>query len=254
MYNNIIVENLDKIQIIKLNRPKSLNALSKDLLIELSDCLIEADKNKNVRCLILTGNNKSFSSGADMKEAPESDMPFWAEKKRLLSWKNIENFKKPIIAAVNGWALGGGLELALLCDFIIAGDKAKFGTPEIKVGAFAGDGGTQRIPRLIGKNRALYMQLTGETINAELAKNWGLVIDVVDESELLSKTTDIAKIISKWSPQAAKMIKEEVKMNDIFPLNESLSLERKLLLWQSKDHDEGINSFIEKREPHYDDE
>ena len=254
MYNNIIVENLDKIQIIKLNRPKSLNALSKDLLIELSDCLIEADKNKKVRCVILTGNNKSFSSGADMKEAPESDMPFWAEKKRLLSWKNIENFKKPIIAAVNGWALGGGLELALLCDFIIAGDKAKFGTPEIKVGAFAGDGGTQRIPRLIGKSRALYMQLTGEIISAELAKNWGLIIDVVDESELLLKTTDIAKTISTWSPQAAKMIKEEVKMNDIFPLNESLSLERKLLLWQSKDHDEGINSFIEKREPQYDDE
>jgi enoyl-CoA hydratase len=254
MYNNIIVENLDKIQIIKLNRPKSLNALSKNLLIELSDCLIEADNNKKVRCVILTGNNKSFSSGADMKEAPESDMPFWAEKKRLLSWKNIENFKKPIIAAVNGWALGGGLELALLCDFIIAGDKAKFGTPEIKVGAFAGDGGTQRIPRLIGKSRALYMQLTGEIISAELAKNWGLIIDVVDESELLLKTIDIAKTISSWSPQAAKMIKEEVKMNDIFPLNESLSLERKLLLWQSKDHDEGINSFIEKREPQYDDE
>jgi enoyl-CoA hydratase len=254
MYNNIIVENLDKIQIIKLNRPKSLNALSKNLLIELSDCLIEADNNKKVRCVILTGNNKSFSSGADMKEAPESDMPFWAEKKRLLSWKNIENFKKPIIAAVNGWALGGGLELALLCDFIIAGDKAKFGTPEIKVGAFAGDGGTQRIPRLIGKSRALYMQLTGEIISADLAKNWGLIIDVVDESELLLKSTDIAKTISTWSPQAAKMIKEEVKMNDIFPLNESLSLERKLLLWQSKDHDEGINSFIEKREPQYDDE
>jgi enoyl-CoA hydratase len=254
MYNNIIVENLDKIQIIKLNRPKSLNALSKNLLIELSDCLIEADNNKKVRCVILTGNNKSFSSGADMKEAPESDMPFWAEKKRLLSWKNIENFKKPIIAAVNGWALGGGLELALLCDFIIAGDKAKFGTPEIKVGAFAGDGGTQRIPRLIGKSRALYMQLTGETISAELAKNWGLVIEVVDESDLILKTTNIAKTISTWSPQAAKMIKEEVKMNDIFPLNESLSLERKLLLWQSKDHDEGINSFIEKREPQYDDE
>ena len=254
MYNNIIVENFDKIQIIKLNRPKSLNALSKDLLKELSDCLIEADNNKRVRCVILTGNNKSFSSGADMKEAPESDMPFWAEKKRLLSWKNIENFKKPIIAAVNGWALGGGLELALLCDFIIAGDKAKFGTPEIKVGAFAGDGGTQRVPRLIGKSRALYMQLTGEFINAEKAKAWGLVIDVFEETQLLAKTIDVAKIISKWSPKAAKMIKEEVKMNDLFPLNESLSLERKLLLWQSKDHEEGIKSFIEKRDPNYEDD
>ena len=254
MYNNIIIENFDKIQIIKLNRPKSLNALSKDLLKELSDCLIEADNNKRVRCVILTGNNKSFSSGADMKEAPESDMPFWAEKKRLLSWKNIENFKKPIIAAVNGWALGGGLELALLCDFIIAGDKAKFGTPEIKVGAFAGDGGTQRVPRLIGKSRALYMQLTGEFINAEKAKVWGLVVDVFEEAILLTKTIDIAKIISKWSPKAAKMIKEEVKMNDLFPLNESLSLERKLLLWQSKDHDEGVKSFIEKRDPNYEDD
>ena len=254
MYNNIIIENIDKVQIIKLNRPKSLNALSKELIKELSDCLIKADNNKKIRCVILTGNNKSFSSGADMKEAPESDMPFWAEKKRLLSWKNIENFKKPIIAAVNGWALGGGLELALLCDFIIAGDKAKFGTPEVKVGAFAGDGGTQRIPRLIGKSRALYMQLTGETINVEKAKKWGLVIEVFDESNLLNKTIDIAKTISKWSPKAAKMIKDEIKMNDLFPLNESLSLERKLLLWQSKDHDEGVNSFIEKREPNYDDD
>ena len=254
MYNNIIIENIDKVQIIKLNRPKSLNALSKELIKELSDCLIKADNNKKIRCVILTGNNKSFSSGADMKEAPESDMPFWAEKKRLLSWKNIGNFKKPIIAAVNGWALGGGLELALLCDFIIAGDKAKFGTPEIKVGAFAGDGGTQRIPRLIGKSRALYMQLTGENINAKKANEWGLVIDVIDESKLLSKTIDIAKTISKWSPKAAKMIKDEIRMNDLFPLNESLSLERKLLLWQTKDHDEGINSFIEKREPNYEDD
>ena len=254
MYNNIIVENVDKIQIIKLNRPKSLNALSKDLLKELSDCLIEADNNKKIRCVILTGNNKSFSSGADMKEAPESEMPFWAEKKRLLSWKKIENFKKPIIAAVNGWALGGGLELALLCDFIIAGDKAKFGTPEIKVGAFAGDGGTQRVPRLIGKSRALYMQLTGEFINADKANAWGLVVEVFEETKLLPKTIDVAKIISRWSPKAAKMIKEEIKMNDLFPLNESLSLERKLLLWQSKDHDEGIKSFIEKRDPNYEDD
>ena len=254
MYKNIIIENSDKVQIIKLNRPKSLNALNKDLLKELSDCLVEADNNKKIRCVILTGDNKSFSSGADMKEAPESDMPFWAEKNRLLSWKSIEKFRKPLIAAVNGWALGGGLELALLCDFIIAGEKAKFGTPEIKVGAFAGDGGTQRIPRLIGKSRALYMQLTGEHLDAQKAKDWGLVIEVEEESKLLSKTIELAKKISNWSPKAAKMIKEEIKMNDLFPLNESLSLERKLLLWQSKDHEEGINSFIEKREPKYDDD
>ena len=254
MYKNIIIENINNVKIIKLNRPKCLNALSKDLLNELSDALSEAEIDKKIRCVVLTGNNKAFSSGADMKEAPESDLPFWAERKRLLSWKKIESFKKPIIAAVNGWVLGGGLELALLCDFITAGKNAKIGTPEIKVGAFAGDGGTQRIPRLIGKSRALFMQLTGETISVELAKQWGLVIEIYEDQDLLSKTIDIAKTISKWSPKAAKMIKEEIKMNDIYPMNESLSLERKLLLWQSNDHNEGINSFIEKREPNYEDD
>tara|TARA_B110000037_G_C17032017_1_gene469914 strand:- start:447 stop:1211 length:765 start_codon:yes stop_codon:yes gene_type:complete len=254
MYQNLIVQNIDNVRIIKLNRPKSLNALNKDLLKELSEILSETEIDKTIRCVVLTGDNKAFSSGADMKEAPQSDLPFWAEKKRLLSWKKIENFKKPIIAAVNGWVLGGGLELALLCDFIIAGKNAKIGTPEIKVGAFAGDGGTQRIPRLIGKSRALYMQLTGETISAVQAKQWGLVVEIFEDLDLLSKTIDIAKTISKWSPKAAKMIKEEIKMNDTYPLNESLSLERKLLLWQSNDHDEGINSFIQKREPNYEDD
>lgn len=254
MYQNLIVQNIDNVRIIKLNRPKSLNALNKDLLKELSEILSETEIDKTIRCVVLTGDNKAFSSGADMKEAPQSDLPFWAEKKRLLSWKKIENFKKPIIAAVNGWVLGGGLELALLCDFIIAGKNAKIGTPEIKVGAFAGDGGTQRIPRLIGKSRALYMQLTGETISAAQAKQWGLVVEIFEDLDLLSKTIDIAKTITKWSPKAAKMIKEEIKMNDTYPLNESLSLERKLLLWQSNDHDEGINSFIQKREPNYEDD
>lgn len=254
MYENILVKDVNKIRVIQLNRPKSLNALSKNLLKELADNLKEIEENKKIRCVVLTGNQKSFSSGADMKEAPESEMPFWAEKKRLLSWKKIENFKKPIIAAVNGWALGGGFELALMCDFIIAGENAKFGSPEIKVGAFSGDGGTQRVPRLIGKSRAMYMQLTGNTINSKTAKEWGIVIDIVDDTKVLDKTIKIAEMISKWSPKAAKMIKEEIKMNDIFPLNESLSLERKLLLWQSSDHYEGINSFIEKREPNYEDD
>ena len=189
-----------------------------------------------------------------MKEAPESEMPFWAEKNRLLSWKKIESFRKPIIAAVNGWALGGGFELALMCDFIIAGQNAKFGSPEIKVGAFSGDGGTQRVPRLIGKSRAMYMQLTGNTIDAKTAKDWGIAIEVVNDAKVQDMTIKIAETISKWSPKAAKMIKEEIKMNDTLPLNESLSLERKLLLWQSSDHDEGIKSFIEKREPIYEDD
>ena len=171
MYKNILVKDINKVRLIELNRPKSLNALSKDLLKELATVLKDTDNNKKIRCVVLTGNQKSFSSGADMKEAPESEMPFWAEKNRLLSWKTIENFKKPIIAAVNGWSLGGGFELAIMCDFIIAGKNAKFGSPEIKVGAFSGDGGTQRIPRIIGKTRAMFMQLTGETIDSKTAKS-----------------------------------------------------------------------------------
>ena len=178
MYKNILVKDINKVRLIELNRPKSLNALSKDLLKELATVLKDTDNNKKIRCVVLTGNQKSFSSGADMKEAPESEMPFWAEKNRLLSWKTIENFKKPIIAAVNGWSLGGGFELAIMCDFIIAGKNAKFGSPEIKVGAFSGDGGTQRIPRIIGKTRAMFMQLTGETIDSKTAKEWGIVVDV----------------------------------------------------------------------------
>tara|TARA_X000000368_G_C22952262_1_gene677181 strand:+ start:101 stop:865 length:765 start_codon:yes stop_codon:yes gene_type:complete len=254
MYKNISVKEINKVRVIELNRPKSLNALSKSLLSEIAESLSEAEENKKIRCVILTGNQKSFSSGADMKEAPESEMPFWAEKNRLLSWKKIESFRKPIIAAVNGWALGGGFELALMCDFIIAGQNAKFGSPEIKVGAFSGDGGTQRVPRLIGKSRAMYMQLTGNTIDAKTAKDWGIAIEVVNDAKVQDTSIKIAETISKWSPKAAKMIKEEIKMNDVLPLNESLSLERKLLLWQSSDHDEGIKSFIEKREPIYEDD
>ena len=254
MYKNILVKEINKVRVIELNRPKSLNALSKSLLSEIAANLSEAEENKKIRCVVLTGNQKSFSSGADMKEAPESEMPFWAEKNRLLSWKKIESFRKPIIAAVNGWALGGGFELALMCDFIIAGQNAKFGSPEIKVGAFSGDGGTQRVPRLIGKSRAMYMQLTGNTIDAKTAKDWGIAIEVVNDAKVQDTTIKIAETISKWSPKAAKMIKEEIKMNDILPLNESLSLERKLLLWQSSDHDEGIKSFIEKRDPVYEDD
>ena len=254
MYENISVKEINKIKVIEFNRPKSLNALSKNLLKELAESLDEAEKNKKIRCVVITGNQKSFSSGADMKEAPDSEMPFWAEKKRLLSWKKIESFKKPIIAAVNGWALGGGFELALMCDFVIAGQNAKFGSPEIKVGAFSGDGGTQRVPRLIGKSRAMYMQLTGNIIDSKTAKDWGIVIDIVDDAKVLDTSIEIAENISKWSPKAAKMIKEEIKMNDTMPLNESLSLERKLLLWQSNDHEEGINSFIEKRDPVYEDD
>lgn len=237
--------------LIRLNRPEARNALSKALLGELAQVLTEAEADEGVRCVVLTGDERAFSAGADIKEMPDSEMPIWGEKGRLLSWKTIERFKKPLVAAVNGWALGGGCELVTLCDIAIAGDNAQFGSPEVKIAAFAGDGGTQRIPRLVGRTRAMYMHLTGNPIDSETACKWGLVVEVTATDRTVARAIEIAETIAKWSPIATRMIKEEVAMNDRMPLDESLSLERKLLLWQTEDHDEGIAAFVDKREPNF---
>ena len=249
---HIIVENARPyVMTIRLNRPDALNALSKALLVEVADALRGAESDDAIRCVVLTGDDRAFSSGADIKEMPENGIPMWGEKNRLRSWKAIWDFKKPLIAAVNGWALGGGCELVTLCDIVVAGENARFGTPEVKIAAFAGDGGTQRIPRLVGRTRAMYMQLTGEPIDAKTACAWGLAVEVTPVEKTLERATEIAATIAKWSPIATQMIKEEIRMNEKMPLDESLSLERKLLLWQTDDHDEGIAAFIEKREPRF---
>ena len=236
---------------IRLDRPKALNALSKLLLVEVADVLKAAEDDEEVRCVVLTGNERAFSAGADIKEMPEGGIPMWGEKGRLQSWRTIDNFSKPLIAAVNGWALGGGCELVTLCDIVVAGENARFGTPEVKIAAFAGDGGTQRIPRIIGRTRAMLMQLTGDPIDARTACAWGLAVEVTPVEKTVDRAIEIAETIAQWSPIATRMIKEEIRMNETMPLDESLSLERKLLLWQTEDHDEGIAAFIEKREPRF---
>jgi len=237
--------------LVRLARPRALNALSKALLVELADVLAHATEDDSVRALVLTGDERAFSAGADIKEMPAGGIPMWAEKGRLLSWKTIERFPKPLVAAVNGYALGGGLELVTLCDIAIAGENAQLGTPEVKIAAFAGDGGTQRIPRIVGRTRAMYMHLTGEPIDAETAREWGLVIEVTPVERTVDRALEIATTIAGWSPIATRMIKEEIRMNDRMPLDESLSLERQLLLWQTEDHDEGIAAFVEKRAPRF---
>ena len=169
----IIEDSAPGVRLLRLNRSASLNALSGALLSAMADELQRVEADEVVRCVVLTGDERAFSAGADLKEMPQSDLPIYAEANRLKAWKTIERFSKPLIAAVRGYALGGGCELALLCDIVIAGKGAKFGTPEIKVGMFPGDGGTQRLPRAIGKARAMLMILTGEPIDGATAASWG---------------------------------------------------------------------------------
>jgi enoyl-CoA hydratase len=199
--------------------------------------------------VVITGDERAFSAGADIKEMPDGGIPMWGQADRLRAWKTIERFPKPLIAAVDGFALGGGCELTTLCDIVIAGEGAKFGTPEIKIGAFPGDGGTQRIPRLVGKSRAMWMMMTGRLVDAHTACAWGLALEVVPSGRTVERAVEVAAEIAGMSPLAVAMIKEEVLMTYQKPLDESLSLERKLLLWQTEDHDEGIAAFVEKREP-----
>ena len=251
MENIIVSRPRPRVMLVTLDRPKALNALSKALLIELAAALDEAQADEAVRCVVLTGSERAFSSGADIKEMPEGGIPMWAEAKRLKSWKTVERFAKPLIAAVNGYALGGGCELMLLCDIVVAGENARFGTPEINIAAFPGDGGTQRLPRTLGKARAMMMVLTGEPIDARTALDWGLAVEVVPTSRTVGRALEIAENIAEKSPIALQMAKAEVLSAFQMPLDESLSLERQLLLWQTEDHDEGIAAFVEKRKPDF---
>lgn len=251
MENIIVSRPRPRVMLITLDRPTALNALSKALLVELAAALGEAEADEDVRCVVLTGSERAFSSGADIKEMPEGGIPMWAEAKRLKAWKAIERFAKPLVAAVNGYALGGGCELTLLCDIVIAGENARFGTPEVKIAAFAGDGGTQRLPRSLGKARAMMMVLTGEPIDARTALDWGLAVELVPTSRTVERALEIAESIAEKSPVAVRMAKAEILSAFRMPLDESLSLERKLLLWQTEDHDEGIAAFVEKRKPDF---
>ncbi len=237
--------------LIRLDRAEVLNALNKTLLSELAATLDEAAGSGEVRCVVLTGSERAFSAGADIKEMPEGGIPMFAEAGRLRAWKTIESFAKPLIAAVNGYALGGGCELVLLCDIVVAGENARFGTPEVRIAAFPGDGGTQRLPRLVGKTRAMMMVLTGEFIDARTALLWGLAVEVTPVERTVERALEIAALIAEHSPIAVQMAKAEVLMAFQKPLDESLSLERKMLLWQTRDHDEGVAAFLEKRKPRY---
>ncbi|XP_067946502.1 probable enoyl-CoA hydratase echA8 [Watersipora subatra] len=242
------------IGLIELYRPKSLNAIFDPLMMDISNALDELEIDDTIGCVIITGSNKSFSVGADIKQlASTSNFSDTYKVKFPSNWDKIASFRKPLIAAVNGYAYGGGCEIAMMCDIIYAGDSAKFDQPEIKIGTIPGAGGTQRLPRLVGKSKAMEMILSGDPINAEEAKEYGLVADVFPASQLLSKVLEKAERIASNSHLITAMAKEAVGKAFELPLAEGLNFEQKIFhsTFATADRLEGMMAFIEKRQPEY---
>jgi enoyl-CoA hydratase len=256
-YENILVtKNYNghkHIALVQLNRPKVLNALSTHLMRDVVDAFFALEDDTDVRVIILTGSDRAFAAGADIGQMAESNPIDHINDNRFRTWKQLPLISKPIIAAVNGFALGGGCELAMACDFIIAGDSARFGQPEIKIGTIPGAGGTQRLTHAIGKSKAMLAVLTGEMMDAYEAEKAGLVAKVVPTETLMQETFEIAKTIANRAPVAVKLAKEAVNMAFESSLKDGMEFERRnfYLTFASKDQKEGMKAFIEKREPNY---
>ena len=256
-YQNILVERNFRehqhIALVRLNRPPVLNALSTDLMKELVDAFLSLEDDSNIRVIILTGNDRAFAAGADIAQLMKATAIDQINDSRLRLWKQLGLITKPVIAAVNGFALGAGCELAMHCDFIIAGDSALFGQPEINIGTIPGAGGTQRLTRAVGKSKAMYAVLTGSMMNAHDAFRDGLVAKVVPSEALLNETFEIAKMISHKAPVAVKLAKEAVNAAFETSLREGMEFERRnfYLTFASRDQKEGMSAFLDKRTPEY---
>jgi enoyl-CoA hydratase/carnithine racemase len=255
-YQNILVKIEGSVGVVTLNRPKALNALNSELLSELIGVLEEWDRGTEVRCIVLTGSERAFAAGADIKEmAPQSYMDMY--KSNFFAHVNdrIVAIRKPIIAAVAGYALGGGCELAMLCDFIIAADTAKFGQPEINLGVMPGIGGTQRLTRLVGKSKAMEMCLTGRNMDAAEAERAGLVSRVVPAADLMGEAMKAAQSIAEKSVPIVMMAKETVNVAYETTLTEGIRFERRVFhsMFATDDQKEGMAAFSEKRKPGFTD-
>ncbi len=242
-----------RVALLKLNRPKALNALTTDLLQEIVNELRRLEDLPEVRCIIITGDDRAFSAGADILKMSELTAMDQLNDKRLRLLKEFSLITKPIIAAVNGFALGGGHELSMACDFVIAGDNAKFGQPEINIGTTPGAGGTQRLTRAVGKNRAMMLALTGEMLTAREALACNLIAKVVPSMALLQETFEVAKKIADKSPVATKLIKDSINKSQEMSLSDGIEYERRnfYLTFASEDQKEGMKAFLEKRSPEY---
>lgn len=253
-YENIIVETHGKIGIIRLNRPKALNALNDQLMDELGMALLRFDEDSDIGCMVITGSEKAFAAGADIAAMAEySYMDAYKGNYISRNWEQILRVRKPVIAAVAGYALGGGCELAMMCDFIIAADNAKFGQPEIKLGTMPGAGGTQRLPRAISKAKAMDMCLTARMMDAIEAERAGLVSRIVPADKLMEEALAIAGTISSMSLPIAMMIKESVNRAYESTLTDGVQYERRLFhgTFATEDQKEGMKAFVEKRLPSF---
>ena len=252
-YENIIVESRGRVGMIRLNRPQALNALNRALMRELGQALAEFEADNTIGCIVITGSEKAFAAGADIKEMAEKDFADVYFDDFCADWHQAAAARKPVIAAVAGFALGGGCELAMQCDLIIAADNAKFGQPEIKLGIIPGIGGTQRLTRAVGKAKAMDLILTGRMMDAQEAERSGLVSRVVPAANLIEEAIKAADTIASMSLPSVLAAKESVNRAFETSLAEGIRFERRIFhsLFATDDQGEGMNAFIEKRPPKF---
>lgn len=252
-FESILVSTDGPVGIVQINRPKVRNALNETVMREVNDALERFDHDPNIRCMIVTGNEIAFAGGADIKEMATSTAVEMLEADRIAQWDRLKRIGKPVIAAVSGYALGGGCELAMACDLIVASETAVFGQPEINLGVIPGAGGTQRLTRALGKSKAMEMILTGKYLTAREAEARGLVARVAPPELYMQEALALARDIAGRAPVAVRLAKEAVNKAFETRLSEGLEYERKLfyLLFASEDQKEGMQAFVEKRKPQW---
>ncbi|ORX98568.1 enoyl-CoA hydratase mitochondrial precursor [Basidiobolus meristosporus CBS 931.73] len=253
-YEHILTEVRGKVALVTLNRPKALNALCSDLFHELNEALAKFDDDEKIGAIVLTGSEKAFAAGADIKEMRNSNYIDNLRSNFLGHWTKITTIRKPVIAAVNGYALGGGCELAMMCDIIYAGEKARFGQPEIKLGTIPGAGGTQRLVKAVGKSKAMEIVLAGTwNLTAQEAERAGLVSKVFPADQLVDEAVKTGEVIASYSQPMVQMAKEAVNQAFEVPLANGLLFERRLFhsTFGTKDQREGMGAFVEKRDPKF---
>jgi enoyl-CoA hydratase len=248
-YENILVETHGRVGLIRLNRPQALNALSAGLIEDLNAALQGFESDSGIGAIVLTGSEKAFAAGADIREMQDKSFADVFIEDFISRWENVAKTRKPVIAAVAGFALGGGCELAMMCDFILAADTAKFGQPEIKLGVIPGAGGTQRLTRFVGKSKAMEMVLTGRMMDAAEAERSGLVSRVVPAASLVEEALKTAALIASLSASAVYAAKESVNRAYETTLGEGIRFERRIFhsLFATEDQKEGMKAFVEKR-------